>query len=356
MLLPTETHEAEVVLLDTDGVIISANDAWWRFCVDNGGDPARVGPGASYLAACDAAAGDASADRVAGAVRAALRDELPAPVTVSVPCHRPDEWRWFDVLVSPRRDEQGRGVGAAVTLSLARSVPVRATPGCSAADPGTALPSGRVDPAEPVRADYREDRCERLGDDFAQAVLDLAPVGILVLDEEGVVLRAGSGADQLFGADPGELVGTDVARLLPVLRRAAGSAGAVVSPVPSGTTRTTGVRRDGVRFAARVVGGPVALTRGTGTLLVVEPVGPDRDGATGRLHSVAVDLEHALDRLLGCSLRLAGVVGRLADGSAVADWATDAMGELDDVVAILRGALVSCRGDREYPPLAPSGE
>ncbi len=351
--LPTEAHEVEVVLLDSEGVVVSVNDAWWRFCIDNGGDPARVGPGTSYLSACDSAAGDPSADQVAGAVRAALRDDLPAPVTVSVPCHGPDAWRWFDVLVSPRKDDQGVGVGAVVTLSLARSVPVQVGRNPEVRDFWTGPSSGGTDPALRVRTDYREDRCERLGDDFALTVLDLAPVGILVLDEEGVVLRAGRRAEAMFGFDTGELVGTPVARVLPELAagsRPCGGGAPVSSP---GGTPSTGVLRDGVQVAVRVAVGRVALSRGAGTVVMVEPAPPDPEGAVARLDGVADDLERSLDGLLGCSLQLAGVVGRLSDGEDVGRRARNALAELDIVVGGLRSALVSCRairGDPMGPP------
>ena len=42
-------------------------------------------------------------------------------MTVEVPCHSPYAERWFDVLVSTRHDDDGRSVGATVTLSLTRA-------------------------------------------------------------------------------------------------------------------------------------------------------------------------------------------------------------------------------------------
>ena len=110
----------EVALLDLNGVIVSVNDAWQAFAVGNGGDPARTGPGVSYLDAC-AAADDPAAAQVASAILAALAGDLPGSLTVEVPCHSPYAERWFDVLVSARRDDDGRSVGATVTLSLTRS-------------------------------------------------------------------------------------------------------------------------------------------------------------------------------------------------------------------------------------------
>ena len=109
----------EVALLDTDGVIVSVNDAWTAFAAANGGDPDRTGPGCSYLDACAADPGT-DAERVATAIRTALRGDLPAPLAVQVPCHSPDTSRWFDVLVSSRLDDDGSCLGATVTLSRAR--------------------------------------------------------------------------------------------------------------------------------------------------------------------------------------------------------------------------------------------
>ena len=95
----TPASTVEVALLDRVGRIVAVNAAWQRFGVDNGGDPSRCGVGASYLDVCDAD-DDPVAVQVGCSVRAALRGDLPAPLAVEVPCHSPDTWRWFDLLVS----------------------------------------------------------------------------------------------------------------------------------------------------------------------------------------------------------------------------------------------------------------
>ena len=81
----------------------------------------RAGVGVSYLDVCDAAGDDPGARQAAGAIRAALAGDLPGTLTLEVPCHSPRTARWFDMLISARRDDDGRIVGAAVTLSLTRS-------------------------------------------------------------------------------------------------------------------------------------------------------------------------------------------------------------------------------------------
>ena len=122
LVVPSAT-DLEVALLDVEGRIVAVNAAWDRFCVDNGGDPASCGVGASYLDACAAAGDDPAARQVGAAVRSALGGDLPAPVAVDVPCHSCDELRWYDVLVSSRLADDGACVGATVTLSPSRAAP-----------------------------------------------------------------------------------------------------------------------------------------------------------------------------------------------------------------------------------------
>ena len=102
-------------------MIVSVNDAWRSFAAANQGDPARTGVGVSYLEACAGAGHDPVAAHVAAAIRQALAGDLPGPLTVEVPCHSPDTARWFEMLISARRDDGGRPLGATVTLSLSRS-------------------------------------------------------------------------------------------------------------------------------------------------------------------------------------------------------------------------------------------
>lgn len=113
----------EIALLDHQGVIVSVNDAWQAFAATNKGDPARVGPGVSYLEVCAAAGDDPVALEVAANIHRALAGDLPGPLVVEVPCHSPDTARWFEMLISPRMDDDGGHRGATVTLSLAKSEP-----------------------------------------------------------------------------------------------------------------------------------------------------------------------------------------------------------------------------------------
>jgi anti-anti-sigma factor len=111
----------EVAMLDRDGVIVWVNEAWQLFAVANGGDLSRAGTGVSYLDICDAAGDDPTTKEVAAAIRGALEEDLPDPIALEVPCHSPQMARWFDMLISTRNGDNGRPLGATVTLSLARS-------------------------------------------------------------------------------------------------------------------------------------------------------------------------------------------------------------------------------------------
>lgn len=136
----------EVVLLDRDGVIVSVNEAWGAFARANGGDPARMGRGVSYLDACAAAAGDPVAGEVAAAIRRALAGDLPGPLSIGVPCHSPRTARWFDMLISPRQDGQGQHLGATVTLSLARSQSWASLAASGSVPPGTGAANAAAGP------------------------------------------------------------------------------------------------------------------------------------------------------------------------------------------------------------------
>ncbi|MBM7797132.1 signal transduction histidine kinase [Microlunatus panaciterrae] len=109
---------AEVAILDREGVIVSVNAAWRQFCGDNDGDPARTGVGMSYLEVCAAAGDDPQVQLVVEAIRSAIGGNLAVPRGLTISCDSPELARRFDMLVSSRMDDEGRCLGAMVTLTL----------------------------------------------------------------------------------------------------------------------------------------------------------------------------------------------------------------------------------------------
>jgi signal transduction histidine kinase len=114
---PGLATSTEVALLDLRGVIVSTNAAWDDFCLANDGDLARAGIGASYLDACAADPGSRAARDVADAIHRALRGDLPAPLSILIPCDSLQEPRVFQTLISSRLADDGSCIGVTVTLS-----------------------------------------------------------------------------------------------------------------------------------------------------------------------------------------------------------------------------------------------
>lgn len=87
---------SSLCVLDAQGCIVTVNRAWREFARSNGGEPATVGEGASYLAVCEAAArsGCGMGARVAEAIRSAIagwREDF----SMEYECNSPDQRRWF---------------------------------------------------------------------------------------------------------------------------------------------------------------------------------------------------------------------------------------------------------------------
>jgi PAS domain S-box-containing protein len=101
---------AQIALLDTQGIIISVNEAWRRFANGNGFQDPGHGVGTNYLGVCDPSRGDSSSDahRVAAGIRAVL-DGTEKSFSLEYPCHAPNEQRWFLLTVTPLADERLNG-------------------------------------------------------------------------------------------------------------------------------------------------------------------------------------------------------------------------------------------------------
>ena len=88
---------ANVALLDSAGVIITANAAWKRFANSNRCADRAHYIGANYLTACEDAVrrdGDPTAASALNGIRSVLRGEQDS-FTLEYPCHSPAEKRWF---------------------------------------------------------------------------------------------------------------------------------------------------------------------------------------------------------------------------------------------------------------------
>jgi PAS domain S-box-containing protein len=93
---------AHIALLDTDGFIVSANQAWRQFADANGLHSPGHAVGVNYLAICDHAqgAGSSEAYQVAHGIRSVLTRKLKS-FSIEYPCHSAIEQRWFSMTVTP---------------------------------------------------------------------------------------------------------------------------------------------------------------------------------------------------------------------------------------------------------------
>ena len=104
---------AHIALLDTQGVIISVNEAWRNFADANG----LLGPGhavgLNYVALCEQAIGNDApeARRIAAEIRLVLCGDS-ASFSTTYACHTATQERWFLISVTPLGD--GRSTGAIV--------------------------------------------------------------------------------------------------------------------------------------------------------------------------------------------------------------------------------------------------
>jgi PAS domain S-box-containing protein len=102
---------AHIALLDTQGLIISVNEAWGRFARTNAikGQEHRIG--ANYLEICDSARGEGAteAHQTAAGIRSVLAGNIKS-FSLEYTCHLPTEQRWFLLTVTPIAEDHPNGV------------------------------------------------------------------------------------------------------------------------------------------------------------------------------------------------------------------------------------------------------
>ncbi len=93
---------ASIALIDVDGVIVAANEAWRHFGDRNSLCDSNYAIGRNYLSICDAAVGAGAADatRVAAGIRSVLCGAAGS-FSCEYPCETPSEMLWFSLAVTP---------------------------------------------------------------------------------------------------------------------------------------------------------------------------------------------------------------------------------------------------------------
>lgn len=101
---------ARISLLDTQGRIVSVNEAWRRFAGVDAMQGPRDGIGLSYFDICANASerGSPEARQIAGGVRSVLDGNVPS-FSMEYPCHSQTEQRWFLLTVTPLAEDHPSG-------------------------------------------------------------------------------------------------------------------------------------------------------------------------------------------------------------------------------------------------------
>jgi PAS domain S-box-containing protein len=169
---------AHIALLDTQGRIISVNEAWRQFGSPNVLHGPGQGIGLNYLEICDNARGDdtAEARQVAEGIRSVL-DGGVKRFSIEYPCHSPTEQRWFLLTVTPLADDHPHG---AVVMHLNITERKRAEEALA-------------------RESYRN-----------QIFLRNASDGVHILDADGNVVEVSDSFCQMLGYSREELIDANV--------------------------------------------------------------------------------------------------------------------------------------------------
>ena len=101
---------AHIALLDSDGVIVSVNEAWRRFAGANALLSPNCGLSTNYLEICDGAQGEDANDarQSAAGVRSVLKGSVKS-FSFEYACHSLTEQRWFMMTVIPLADGAPNG-------------------------------------------------------------------------------------------------------------------------------------------------------------------------------------------------------------------------------------------------------
>lgn len=107
-----DSVDAEIAVLDRQGVIVAVNQPWRRFSIESGLDSQRPAEwiGVNYLEFCttDSRSGSDDAPVAREGIQSVLAGISPS-FKMEYACHAPDQRRWFIMSVTPLGDD-GRGV------------------------------------------------------------------------------------------------------------------------------------------------------------------------------------------------------------------------------------------------------
>jgi PAS domain S-box-containing protein len=189
---------------------------------------------------------------------------------------------------------------------------------------------------------------------FAWAIIELAPDGILVSDDDGRIVTANKQVEVLFGYERDTLMGKPVEILLPSRTREAHKAhradyatAPMTRPMGAGL-KLFGRHADGSEFPIEISLSPVAADHGIATVVVIRDVSQQRDLERAAQAGFALDDHERIaaelhDRVIGhlfaSALTLASILGRNTLDDHITDRLRDVIDELDEATRAIRNTV-----------------
>ena len=202
-------------------------------------------------------------------------------------------------------------------------------------------------------------------------LVDALADGVVLSNEDGVLVLANRRAEDMFGCRPGELIGQPVESLVPAgLRTAhvmqrAGYAREPVARAMGSRVRLAGQRRDGSTFPLRVSLSPVVTGTGHFILAVIRDATEDRPQADladlARAATAADDARRGrelLSRLVDDLFRVGLSLQTAADvpHEAALQQIAGALRALDDTIREIRDHVFAAPRQDGPPDLRPPGQ
>ena len=189
---------------------------------------------------------------------------------------------------------------------------------------------------------FRRTKTSDIG--FAWVIVEFAPDGILVSDDDGQIMMANRQIEELFGYDRDALVGKQVEYLL--APRSRDGTGTDIDG------ELVGRHADGTEFPIEISASQAFSTdQGVATVVAIRDVTEQhaRQQAAHAASTLAHDEQIAADlhdrvigHLFGCGLTLASVLGHDRINGRVEEQLRDVIDRLDHAISEIRSTVFAC--------------
>jgi PAS domain S-box-containing protein/diguanylate cyclase (GGDEF)-like protein len=218
---------AHIALLDTQGFIISVNEAWRRFASTNALQNPEYGIGLNYLETCESARGEAASEahQVAEGIRSVLGGKVKR-FSIEFLCHSPPDQRCFLLTVTPLGDDRAHG---AVVMHV-------------------------------------DVTTERQNEQRTRLIVELALDALVVMDATGCITDWNTQAQKTFGWSREQVIGIPlIETIVPTKYREAHTHGLRVfletgeGPIVNKRVELSAMHRDGHEFPVELTVSPIRL-------------------------------------------------------------------------------------------------